>query len=67
MIDNKCGNRLWQKTIDKEMEQIINVFCDHRKNVHAPAGYIQICEHVVFDVKYDLCPKGTYFGWWTFD
>ncbi len=58
-IDNECGNRLWQEAIDKEMEQIMEykVFRDHGKNVCAPAGYKQICVHLVFDVKYDLRQK----------
>jgi hypothetical protein len=41
------------------MEQIMEykVFRDHGKNVCAPAGYKQICVHLVFDVKYDLRRK----------
>ncbi len=50
-IDNENGNKLWMDAIKLEMQNVRVAFEEFDGDPNTLVGYIQITNHLVFDVK----------------
>ena len=56
-IDASNGDRFWQDTIDKEMDNVVVAFEILDEGKPAPVGWTEASGSLVFDVKMDFTRK----------
>ena len=57
LLDDKTGTDLWQKTIKKEMKNVMPAFTFLEQDEKVPIGYQHIDCHMIFDVKLAFTQK----------
>ena len=59
-IDEKNGNTVWTKAIDKEMTNVGIAFNILERDEDLPIGYIKVTGYLIFDLKMDLTRKARF-------
>ena len=61
-LDDKAGNDLWQKALEKEMKNVMPALKFLEKDNNVSIGYQCTDDHVNFDVKMDFTQKAIFVG-----